>query len=167
MKKLLSAAWILFISICFLAACGPKRAQDIISKELGLPVPIGREISNFNTHSGNGDGVTCIALRFDDNTFLENIMDDSGWSEFPLDSTVQTLVYGVSDGTSKTGPFLSDTEGNPLVPDIRSGYYLLIDRQGQKGLTTEADILHRGSFNFTLGLYDTDTNTLYFCQLDT
>lgn len=94
-------------------------------------------------------------------------MNDSGWSEFPLDDTVQTLVYGVSDETSRTGPFLSDQEGNPLVPDIQNGYYLLMDRQGQKELAAGADILHRSSFNFTLGLYDTDTNTLYFCQLDT
>lgn len=167
MKKFLSAAWILFLSTCFLTSCGPRRAQDIISEELGLPVPAGREISHYDTHSGNRDGVTCIVLRFDDNTVLENIMNDSGWSEFPLDDTVQTLVYGVSDEASRTGPFLSDQEGNPLVPDIQNGYYLLMDRQSQKELAAGADILHRSSFNFTLGLYDTDTNTLYFCQLDT
>lgn len=37
----------------------------------------------------------------------------------------------------------------------------------EKDRAAGADILHRSSFNFDLGLYDTDTNTLYFCKLDT
>lgn len=74
---------------------------------------------------------------------------------------------GVSDETSNTGPFLTDSQGNPLVPDILNGYYILIDKYEVKDKAMEGDILHRGSFNFTLGHYDTDTNTLYFCKLDT
>lgn len=123
----------------------------------------GKEISNHNTHSGNGDGTTCIAFNFDDDTVLKKVMNHSEWKAFPLDDTVQTLVYGVSDETSKIGPFLSDNAGNPLVPEIQNGYYLLINRQAEKDKATGADILHRSSFNFTLGLYDTDTSTLYFC----
>ena len=58
---------------------------------------------------------------------------------------------------------LSDWDWNPLVPDIQNGYYRLIDRHSDR----ETDILDRYSFNFTVGLYDTDNNTLYFCELDT
>ena len=32
---------------------------------------------------------------------------------------------------------------------------------------TGADISNRVSFNSTFGLYDTDTNTIYFRELDT
>ena len=74
---------------------------------------------------------------------------------------------GVSDETSNIGPFLTDSQGNSLVPDILNGYYILIDKYEVKDKAMEGDILHRGSFNFTLGHYDTDTNTLYFCKLDT
>ena len=48
-----------------------------------------------------------------------------------------------------------------------NGYYRLIDRQIKMGEASGADILHRNSFNFDLGLYDADTNTLYFCRMDT
>ena len=58
---------------------------------------------------------------------------------------------------------LNDNEGHSIVPVIRNGYYRLIDRQ--KG--AEGELLERYSFNLTLGLYDADTNTLYFCKLDT
>ena len=131
---------------------------------MGLDISNGEEISNYNTHGGfHGDGTTCIAYRFDDDTILEEIRISSEWSEFPLDDTVQALVYGLSDGTTQIGPFLNDNKGHPIVPEIQNGYYLLIDRQNEAG----TDILDRFSFNFTLGLYDTDTNILYFCELDT
>lgn len=69
----------------------------------------------------------------------------------------------MEDGTSKEGPFLADENGEPVVPEIQNGYYLLIDRHSD----TKSNILERGSFNFTVGLYDTDNNTLYCCKLDT
>lgn len=110
-----------------------------------------------------GDGTSHIILRFSDHAVLEQIKRNSNWKPFPLDKAVQALVYGISDGTSSMGPFLNDGNGNPLVPEIKNGYYLLIDRNTDK----ETDILNRSSFNFTLGLYDADTNTLHYCQLDT
>ena len=141
-----------------------KGKSDEVAKILGLDVSMGEEISNYDTHGGfHGDGTTCIAYHFDDDTILEEIRSSSQWSEFPLDDTVQALVYGLSDETTQIGPMLNDNEGHPIVPEIRNGYYLLIDRQNDAA----ADILDRYSFNFTLGLYDTDTNTLYFCELDT
>ncbi len=150
------------LSISVLTACGTKR--DEAAKILSLNLSSGEEISNYDTHGGfHGDGTTCIAYRFDDDTVLEEIRSASEWSEFPLDDTVRALVYGLSDGTTQIGPWLNDDMGHPIVPEIQNGYYLLIDRQNG----AETEILDRYSFNFTLGLYDTDTNTLYFCELDT
>ena len=94
---------------------------------------------------------------------MEQIKASAQWGDFPLDGIVKALVYGISDETSSIGPFLNDGNGNPLVPEILNGYYLLIDRHTDK----ETDILSRRSFNFTLGLYDADTDTLYYCKLDT
>ena len=53
------------------------------------------------------------------------------------------------------------------MPEIEEGYYRLIDRQSEEGKATGADILHRASLNFTVGLYDTEKGILYFCELDT
>ncbi|HIX15247.1 MAG TPA: hypothetical protein H9740_05915 [Candidatus Hungatella pullicola] len=54
-----------------------------------------------------------------------------------------------------------------MIPDIELGSYRLIDRQAEEGIAAGADILHRSSFNFTLGIYDTDAERLYFCEMDT
>ena len=161
MKKILIQLLCFNLFSFALTACEGKR--DEAARVLGLDLSAGTEISNYDTHGGNSDGTTCIAYRFEDNAVLEEIISSSAWSKFPLDDTVQALVYGLSEGTTHIGPMLNDNEGHPIVPEIQNGYYLLIDRQ----YDAEADILHRYSFNFTLGLYDTDTNTLYFCTLDT
>ena len=166
MKKTSMAA-IFAVSLFALTACAAGGSQNHISNELGLDISAGEEISRYDTHSGNGDGVTCIAFRFEDDAVRKEIQGRAEWHAFPLDETVQALAYGVSDEASQTGPFLTDEDGKPLVPEIRNGYYLLIDRQAEKGMIEAADILHRHSFNFTLGLYDTDADTLYFCKLDT
>ena len=166
------------ISLCFclftLAACGAKGVHAQVSEELGIDVSKGREISNYDSHGGfHGDGTTCIVFEFDEGTVLEEVKSNPAWKAFPLDETVQTLVYGTADENGQIGPYLTkDSERDELftellVPEIRNGYYLLVDRQEEPGMAAGADILHRGSFNFTLGLYDTDTDTLYFCKLDT
>ena len=165
MKKLLSATLFFLVMLVSMTACGTESTQDIVSEALDIDISSGSEVSDYDTHSGNGDGTSCIVLNFNDDTVLEEIKSNVEWKAFPLDETVQTLVYGIEIETGQAGPYLTD-DGNPLVPDIQNGYYLLIDRQAENSNTTE-DILDRSSFNFTLGIYDADTNTLYFCQMDT
>lgn len=110
MKKYLKTAFVLLLALITLTACGKKSAQDIVSKELGLDVSGGRKILQSDTHSGNGDGTTCIILSFDDDTVLEKIKKNAEWKKFPLDETVQALVYGVSDEAGNADPFLLDDE---------------------------------------------------------
>lgn len=106
--------------------------------------------------------MTFTVLSFSDNRVLEQIKTNPQWKEFPLDKTVRALTYGISDGTNHISPALTDGFNNPLVPKIQNGYYRLIDRQTDQS----TDILHRSSLNFSLGIYDTDTNTLYYCKFE-
>lgn len=166
MKKL---GWIgiVLVFVFSLIACGSQEPQEIVSEALGVDASTGSTMSSMDTHSGNGDGTSFVVLHFDGDEMIKQIKADAAWQPFPLDETVQTLVYGVSDATSSIGPFLTDEDGKALVPEIANGYYRLIDRQVEEDQATGADILNRASFNFTVGLYDTDTNTLYCCELDT
>lgn len=166
MKKL---GWIgiVLVFVFSLASCGSQEPQEIVSEALGVDSSTGSTMSSMDTHSGNGDGISCVVLHFDGNEMIKQIEADDAWQPFPLDETVQTLVYGVSDAENSIGPFLTDEDGKALVPEIKNGYYRLIDRQVEQDTATGADILNRASFNFTVGLYDTDTNMLYCCELDT
>ena len=114
-----------------------------------------------------------MILQFEDGAIEEQIKESRDWKAFPLEEMVQALVYGVTrtneddSATESIGPYLTDEEGEPLVPEIEEGYYRLIDRQAEEGKATGADILHRACLNFTVGLYDTEKGILYFCELDT
>lgn len=166
MKRMVLSISSMFFFAFLLTACGfgSQNPKQIISDELGIDVSSGKELSSFENHSGfHGDGTTYISLRFLDHQALKQIEESAQWKKFPLDRTARVLVYGISDVTGSIGPFLNDDNGNPLVPEISNGYYLLIDRHTVK----EMDMLKRSSINLTLGLYDTDTDTLYYCKLDT
>ena len=154
-----------------LTACKAKTPQDLASEALSLDLSAGSEVSSYDTHSGNGDGTSCMVLSFQDDAVLEQVQASDAWHPLPVDQTTQVLVYGLSEETGdaswQIGPFLTDDSGNPLVPAVQNGYYVLLDRQAEGGKASGSDILDRGSFNFTFGLYDTDTDTLYCCELDT
>ena len=99
---------------------------------------------------------------------LEQVEQDARWEPLPLDETEQTLAYGISGDWGSMGPYLTDEEGKALLPQVEEGYSLLLDRhQEAKEGEDRAQILERYSFNLTLALYDSGTNTLYFCELDT
>ncbi len=161
--------FVLAITALFLmSACVKQSEQALVSQELGIEVSGCEEISSIDNHGGfHGDGIEFVTLRCPDENVLNQIRHDSGWKSFPMDDTATAIVYGLSDETKKMGPFVADDEGNPLVPEIENGYYILIDRQAGDGKTEKTEILGRASFNFTLGVYDADTDILYYCELDT
>ena len=160
-----------------LSACGggsARSVRDEIAGALGLDLSGYEVVSSWDDHGGfHGDGTAFAELKCSGSGVLDQIQGDGDWKDFPLDRTARALVYGVTEQTGteetgimvyQTGPYLTGEEGDPLVPEIREGYYRLIDRHAEAG---ETDLLDRASLNFTLALYDTDTDTLYFCEMDT
>lgn len=169
MKKRIFLAGILAGVLLALSSCGAKSPQEQVSKALGIDASAGVVRSSMDTHSGNGDGTSCIALQFEEDQVVEEIRTNTQWKSFPLDRTVTALVYGVTEGSSQWGPFISDDQGSgtPLVPEIKNGYYCLIDRFQGSDQKADPGLLDRGAFNVTVGLYDTDSHILYCCELDT
>ena len=54
------------------------------------------------------------------------------------------------------------------IPQIENGYYYFYDRHDEAtDPYDDSEFLARFSFNFTLAIYDSDTNTLYLCEYDT
>lgn len=156
---------------CF-SGCAGTGLKDDIARPLGIDISSAEVISEEDDHGGfHGDGTAFISLDCSGTDIADQINADGNWASFPLDDTVRALVYGVEmqDGDSEIqmGPYLTDEGGNPLIPEVENGYYLLIDRQAEEGKATGADILHRASFNFTLGIYDSDADILYYFELDT
>lgn len=172
MKRSILAAGAAAALALLLAACGAGGHSEAVSDALGIDVTAGETLAYTDSHGGfHGDGTTCAVLHFPDDRVLEQIQADPRWSPLPLNETAQALVYGLSWETVRemfrVGPYLTDEEGEPLVPEIQNGYYRLIDRHAGQDEPGDPGLLDRASLNFTLGLYDSDTNRLYFCEMDT
>ena len=177
-KKSLLAAGMISLLALSLAACGgggdaeeeSSETAAEISQALGIQVSGGEEVSSYDSHGGfHGDGISCVALQFSDSQVADVIASSAAWAPLPMDETAQALAYGTAweDGGEvfSVGPYLTDGEGNPLLPTVSDGYYRLIDRHDDAG--DGQNLLDRASLNFTLALYDTDSDTLYYCEMDT
>ena len=76
-KSLVALMAIIVVLSITLTACKSESGQNIVSKALGIDVSSGNEVSTYDTHSGNGDGTSCIALSFNDDTVLEKIKNNT------------------------------------------------------------------------------------------
>lgn len=139
-----------------------NRQEMRIKREIGIDVSSANKITDYDTHSGNGDGVSCIIYNTQGTGIRQQIEKNPDWTPLPADDTVHTLLWGMSSESRRSGPYVTDSDGNPLVNYTDNGYYILIDRHSMGG-----EILERGSFNFTVALYDADSRLLYYCKLDT
>lgn len=147
-----------------LAGCGAKSEEATVAKALSLDVTGAALVSSSDSHGGFlGDGAGCIALSFPDGRLEEQLAADPAWHSLPADETVRALVWGTQEEGASIGPCLTDSDDAPLVPAVESGYYRLIDRHSEQ----ETPLLERGSFNFTVGVYDAEARILYYCELDT
>lgn len=162
MKKILAAALAALALFCF-TACGAKADMDAMLREVGIDASGAEVFKMYDTHSGNGDGVSFFALRFKDGSAEKQIASGGEWDPLPMDKTAEVLAYGFDGENVAVMPYLTDSDGAPLLPAVKNGYYRLIDKQkGESG-----DMLSRASLNFILSVYDSDSEVMYLCRLDT
>ena len=159
MKKVISAVCIIVVLAFLLGSCGYNDYRSKISKALGIDIPSGAPVKSVDTHGGfNGDGATWVSVGFtSDKNPTEQIKNNHDWKPLPLDEVADVLAHDLKIQ-------LDDGEAT-LMPEVENGYYIVIDRHSEKN--ENDDILGRTSYNFTIAIYDTDANILYYCEFDT
>ena len=81
-KSLVALLCMIMVLSIALTACKSESSQNIVSEALNIDVSSGSEVSHYDTHSGNGDGVSCIVLSFSDSSVLEEIKINTEWKAF-------------------------------------------------------------------------------------
>lgn len=162
MRRIATLALII-LCLTFFSAC--------TAPEAGVTEYFGFEISDFkiveeeDTHGGFlGDGEYYLILDCSDNADdAQSII--ANWQKFPLPETLSLLMYGgEKDGNSYGYNFAKEAHW----PDIKNGVYKFVDRQRQaEHEEDDSNLLDRGSLNFSLAVYDKDTDMLYYFELDT
>ena len=133
---------------------------------LGINISNGTIITESDSHGWFGDGITFLEVAFEDDSCLSQIKGNSSWKQLPVSYPVDALLYGIPNGSSSIGPYVTEG-GKKLFPKADTGYYYFKDRHSGAGNQGSKDVVSRHSFNFTVALYDEDTRTLYYCEFDT
>ena len=157
----LAGAAIVLMGCVLRTGGGDDFLYDRIEESLGIDVSDAAIVQSYDDHSGfHGDGTIFAAFSFEDNALEERISAPGGWKVLPLTDTLTTLVYGTRTETTATGPFIGIT-----MPKVEEGYYVFHDRLNE--CDTDDLVLTRGSYNYTIAIYDSLSDTLYYCEYDT
>ena len=119
----------------------------------------------MDTHGGFvGDGSYYLILDCSDNTedALSIVAD---WNELPLSENLNLIMYGGEKDGKTYGYDLSEEAHMPV---IENGYYYFEDRHSEaKDVSDDSELFSRASYNFSLAVYDSETNRLYYFEFDT
>lgn len=166
MKIIKVFAMLFFIFICLYFAgiiLFPIKTNEYIQKEIGLDISSCNILKDEDTHGGFlGDGTYFLIANCSNNK--ENILSQiSHWKNFPLTQKLEWVVYGYEKDGVEIAKHIPES-----IPRIENGYYYFYDRQDDvKDPFNEEKFFDRASYNYTLVLYDKDTNLFYYFELDT
>lgn len=179
MKKLFikTAALTLFaLTLALCSGCGLIFHSDEkkeAGEALGLDLTSAAVIESRDTHGGFlGDGTQFLKLDCGGAHAVEQIENSAHWKPLPVLTHVSTLLYG-GEGWApivKIDDYDSGVYDQPLFPKVENGWYFFYDRYDNGVSFDRYDdslVLGRFSFNFTVALYDADTDTLYYAKVDT
>lgn len=172
MKAFYNLLIFLILAVMLTACNGESAPLRQISDTLGADISSAAVLENLDTHGGfHGDGKTFLKLQFStsqSNTFCAEIQDSDYWHSLPLSENTARALYGsYGDGYSHA-PLFQNDNGDPLLPEVENGYYFFCDRHSEAADPADDSALHsRYSWNFTIAVYDADTMTLYYFELDT
>ncbi len=147
------------VVVLLVCGCGSLGRKARLTALLNIDVFQSAELCSYDSHGGfHGDGVLCYGLQFPDHGAVKEIEENPHWKPLPLEREMEQLLYGMKD----------DTQENTLLPAISNGYYFFYDRHAEsKDPYDDTDVFQRHSFNMTVAIYDTDSDTLYYIELDT
>jgi hypothetical protein len=164
------AALAAFSIILLLAGCRSetfKRSRELYA--LGIDPSSATVVESSDSHGGfHGDGLLFAQISIADDSVGAILSQRDEWKPLPLSENLTALVYGITTETSQTGPYLTNEDNEPVFPEIQNGYYYFEDRHAKSiDPYDDTDVFGRNSYNLTVAIYDTDTNMLYYAELDT
>lgn len=93
---------------------------------------------------------------------LEIIKD---WNKLPLSENLNIAMYGgEKDGIIYGYELAKEAH----IPKIENGYYIFEDRHSESSDSKDdSELFDRYSFNFSIAVYDCDTDKMYYFKFDT
>lgn len=132
---------------------------NFYSSLIETPIPMFAKIEEKDTHGGfHGDGEALVKVYFSDKQaekFIRKIDKNIHWNKLPMKDILQTCINSnIADEIS--------------VPIIENGYWFFLDRNSKAtDKYNYYDMFDRASSNYSIAIFDIDSNVLYIYSLDT
>ena len=118
-------------------------------------------MEEVNNHGGfHGDGSYYIIMDCSKNKekALEILSD---WKKLPMTENLNRIMFKYEND----GMNLAE---EAKIPMVKNGYYFFYDRHSESADSSDdSEIFGRGSYNFSLAIYDSDTDMMYYYEYDT
>lgn len=156
----------LLLGLAALTACTLGGTLQELSQTLSVDLSQGTVVEETDDHGGfHGDGERWVEISLEED--ISSALEEAGWQELPLPEPLEAALYGVTkvegDRTIAEGPCFQRE-----IPRVSNGYYFFQDRHSEATDPTDPEeLMERNSFNFTVALYDRDSQTLYYGEEDT
>lgn len=125
-------------------------------------------VDESDSHGGfHGDGDYYLILDCSEKAEQANELID-GWKPLPLTQNLQRVMDMTCSGM-EDGEYYSKTLAEIAHwPIIENGVYQFIDRHPDAiAASDDTDLFNRYSYNFSIAVYDLDTDRLYYFEFDT
>ena len=122
-------------------------------------------VEELDTHGGfHGDGSYYLILDCS-NAKEKALKKVENWNKLPLSENLNLIMYGGEKDGVAYGYELAE---EAHFPKIENGYYIFEDRHSEsKDSRDDYELFDRYSFNFSIAVYDCDTDKLYYFEFDT
>ena len=151
--------------ILLLSGCKPHfNTADYLKEKIGIDVSNCIILRDNDEHNIFGLGETIIELncKYDKENIEKQIKD---FNKLPLSQNLQYIMY--QEETEDENEELYHLAKNNKIPEIKEGYYYFINRYNKRELKyDDQDIFDDLTLKFTLVLYDSKTNILYYYEYD-
>lgn len=162
MKRILSFLCVTLFCIS-LSSCDPT--ENTLSKHFAFEVSDFTVLEENDTHGGfHGDGSYYLILDCSQNAEkARNIVKN--WNSLPLSENLHLVMFGgEKDGINYGYDFAEEAKW----PAIKNGVYKFVDRHAEsKDSSDDSQLFDRYSFNFSIAVYDLDSDILYYFEMDT
>ena len=121
-------------------------------------------VDELDTHGGfHGDGSYYLILDCS-NGKEKALKKVENWNKLPLPENLNLIMYGGEKDGVEYGYFSEQANW----PEIRNGVYKFVDRNSDaEDPSDDKEILSRGTANFSIAVYDLDSDMLYYFEADT
>ena len=138
-----------------MSGCSKKDDLTIVSNECGITLNNATIKYSNDTHGGfHYDGCKQVIILCDSDFDIEEISSNEHWHELPLSDNINKFLYQ---------PYSEQVN----IPIIENGYFYFKDRFEDTRITyNDNKLFDRQAFNFTVAIYDSDSNVLYYVKFD-